>query len=135
VAREANLTEAQFAELMRSKGAPVAQEPKKSSKRAMNSWEREWADALEVRRLAGEVIWWGYEKVKLKLGDGVYYVPDFMVAMQNGGIQFHEIKGHSRALGIAKFKIAASLFPFAEFFMFRKDAKGWITMRRLNGDA
>ena len=33
----------------------------------MNRWEQEYALELEARRQAREILWWGFEAIKLKL--------------------------------------------------------------------
>lgn len=89
----------------------------------MNKTEAEYADALEARKARGEVVWWRYEAITLKLADNTRYTPDFLVMRPDGELQVHETKGgFIREDGWQKLKIAAGLFPF-RFFLCQKRAK------------
>ena len=90
---------------------------------AMNKTEAEYAGMLEARRLRGEVAWWRYEAITLKLADNTRYTPDFLVLLPDGALEIHETKGgYIREDGWLKLKVAAALFPF-RFFMCQKAAK------------
>jgi len=77
----------------------------------MNRWERIHADYLEDLRRRGEIVWWGFEKIKLKLAPKTYYTPDFCVIMNDGKMEFHEVKGFMRDDAAVKIKVAAELIP------------------------
>jgi hypothetical protein len=139
VSREANLTEQQYAEMLKRRDAAVplaGKPPKVSAKRGMNRWEQEYGMELEARRRAGEIKWYGFEPVRLRLADGAFYKPDFMVVQSSGKIQFHEVKGFLRIAANIRFKVAAEAFPFAEFLMIRKrkakEGGGWDLIKHLN---
>lgn len=105
----------------------------------MNKWEEAFArEDLEPRRIVGEIKWYGFEEIKLRLADGTFYTPDFAVINENFRLEFIEVKGFVRDDAMAKFKIAARLFPFARFRMIRKlkisEGGGWETIRDLNAD-
>lgn len=96
---------------------------------AMNKTEAEYAGMLEERRLRGEVAWWRYEAITLKLADNTRYTPDFLVLLPDGVLEIHETKGgFIREDGWLKLKVAAALFPF-RFFLCQKASKknggGW----------
>lgn len=96
---------------------------------AMNKTEAEYAGMLEARRLRGEVAWWRYEAITLKLADNTRYTPDFLVMLPDGVLEIHETKGgFIREDGWLKLKVAAALFPF-RFFLCqkasKKDGGGW----------
>lgn len=90
--------------------------------RGMNRWEREYAAVLETRKLAGEVIWWAFEAITLKLGHDCRYTPDFAVvpAGDMEWIEFHEVKGFWRDDAKVKIRVAAGLFPWARFVVVTK---------------
>lgn len=95
----------------------------------MNKTEAEYAGMLEARRLRGEVAWWRYEAITLKLADNTRYTPDFLVLLPDGALEIHETKGgYIREDGWLKLKVAAALFPF-RFFLCqkasKKDGGGW----------
>jgi len=96
---------------------------------AMNKTEAEYAAMLQARTSQGEILWWRYEAVTLKLADNTRYTPDFLVMRADGTLEIHETKGgFVREDGWVKLKIAAALFPF-RFFLCQKQAKkaggGW----------
>lgn len=90
---------------------------------------------LEARKRAGEIRWYGFEPVRLRLADGAFYKPDYMV-VTNAGVEFHEVKGFLRIAANIRFKVAAEAFPFAQFLMYRKrkarDGGGWDIIKHLN---
>jgi len=95
----------------------------------MNKTEAEYAVMLNARQNSGEILWWRYEAVTLKLADNTRYTPDFLVMRADGSLEIHETKGgFVREDGWVKLKIAAALFPF-RFFLCQKQAKkaggGW----------
>ncbi len=88
----------------------------------MNKTEAEYDIVLDTRRHLGEVVWYKFEGVKLRLADNTFYTPDFAVMLTSGEMQLHEVKGHWQDDARAKIKIAADLYPF-EFIAVRKRAK------------
>jgi hypothetical protein len=112
----------------------------------MNKTELAYSLELEARKQAGEIRWYSFEAMNLRLTGRTYYRPDFLVVTQQmdatgawrEAFQFHEIKGYAaKDDALVKFKVAAELFPFFEFFMLRKrrerDGGGWELMKHLNG--
>lgn len=96
----------------------------------MNRTEAEYAALLEQLRVAGEVVWYRFEGLKLRLADNTFYSPDFAVMRADGLMECHEVKGFWRDDARAKIKIAAELYPF-RFLAVQKLAKkaggGWKT--------
>lgn len=80
---------------------------------AMNKSEAAYAALLEARKHAGEVAWFKFEGIKLRLADNTFYTPDFAVMLADGRMECHEVKGFWTDDGRAKIKIAADLYPFA----------------------
>jgi hypothetical protein len=78
----------------------------------MNKLETAYAALLEVRRAAGEVAWFAYEGIKLKLAPATFLTPDFIVMLTGGEIELHEVKGFMEDDAAVKLKVAATLFPF-----------------------
>ena len=121
------------------KVAPKASSVKVRKPRGMNQWEAAFArEELEPRRLIGEIQWYGFEAMKIRLADGAHYTPDFAVLESSGALWFAEIKGFAREAAVVRFKVAAETTPF-EFRMCRKkkiaEGGGWELMRCLNGGA
>lgn len=84
----------------------------------MNKTERRYSEALEARRLAGEVARWDYEPMKLRLADRAWWTPDFRVVLTDGTVELHEVKGRKGSSYYAtekarlKLRLAAELHPF-----------------------
>jgi hypothetical protein len=94
-----------------------------------NNTEKEYEQLLTARLHAGEIAWFKFEGIKLRLADNTFYTPDFAVMLSNGQMEMHEVKGRWLDDARAKIKIAAELFPF-RFIAITKAAKknggGWV---------
>lgn len=100
---------------VRAKAAPAA--------RGMNKWERSYADFLEAQRKAGSVLWWDFERIRIRVGKGAWYKCDFAV-LRADGLSFEEVKGHWREAAKVRIKAAADLLPFP-FYVVRPGHGGW----------
>lgn len=92
---------------------------------AMNKTEERYASVLEQRRLAGEISWWGFEPLKLRLAKATFYSPDFMVLDGDGLVEMHEVKGHWEDDARVKIKVAAERFPMFRFVAVSQVHGGW----------
>lgn len=94
----------------------------------LNKTEEAYRQHLEARRMAGEVAWYRFEGVKLRLADNTFYSPDFAVMLVGGQMQMHEVKGFWTDDARVKIKVAADQYPF-EFIAVKAAAKrdggGW----------
>ena len=101
----------------------------------LNSTEQGYQDFLAARLQAGDLAWFGFEAIKLRLADLTFYTPDFVVITSEGFIEVHEVKGHWEDDARVKFKVAARLFPWAEFVAVKKRAKrdggGFVEVERI----
>lgn len=95
----------------------------------MNKTEAAYAAHLEGLRIAGEVQWYRFEGVNLRLADATFYRPDFAVMAGDGVMEMHEVKGFWTDDARVKIKVAASQYPF-RFIAFKAVAKsrggGWV---------
>jgi len=95
----------------------------------MNKSEAAYAEALKLQVASGDVAWFKFEGVKLRLADNTFYTPDFAVMLSGGEMEMHEVKGFWQDDARAKIKIAADMFPF-RFIALRvrskKDGGGWV---------
>lgn len=97
----------------------------------MNKTEAEYAQLLDARKYAGEVAWWKFEGLRLRLGDGCGYTPDFSVMLQDGMMECHEVKGAKaifRDDAKVKVKVAAQMYPFRFIVVYpipKKKGGGW----------
>lgn len=96
-----------------------------------NNTEKAYGQVLELRKRAGEVLWYAFEGIKLRLADNTSYTPDFAVMLSDRTIELHEVKG---APGIftddarVKVKVAAEKFPFRFIVAYprkKRDGGGW----------
>lgn len=92
--------------------------PVKQRKRGMNGLETAYASHLEGRKAVGQIDWYEFEPMRLKLADGTYYRPDFAV-LRGLELEFHECKGFFREAARVRLNVAAAKFPFA-FYLVKK---------------
>lgn len=93
----------------------------------MNKTEAAYADHLELRRRAGELAWFKFEAITLRLADhATSYKPDFFVMLADGTLEVHEVKGHWTDDARVKIKVAASLYPFRFLAIKRERGGAWL---------
>lgn len=85
-----------------------------------SKWEEQYAAVLELRKAAGEVLWYKYEGLRFKLANGAMYSPDFPLVTADGTLEIHEVKGQWREAAKVRWKIVREQFPF----VFRLVQKG-----------
>ena len=91
----------------------------------MNNTEKLYVARLELRKHIGEVLWYEFEAINLRLGDNLFYKPDFLVMTSDRSLQVHEVKGgYVTDDAIMKIKAASAKFPF-DFYMFKYQKKEW----------
>lgn len=78
----------------------------------MNDTEKAYAERLEWLKRAGDVLWWRFGVINLKIAEDCFYRTDFAVLLSSGNIEIHETKGHWTDDALVKIKVAAELFPF-----------------------
>jgi len=87
----------------------------------MNNTERRWAQRLDA---SGEVLWWAYETVRIRYGEGGWHSPDFVLCRLDGSLEVHETKGgHMTDAGRTRFKAAAKALPVARWLMVMQRGK------------
>lgn len=94
----------------------------------MNETEAAYAQTLEYRRRLGEILWYSFEGVTLKLATGCRYTPDFAVMLATGELQMHEVKGYWQDDAKAKIKVAAEKFPMKFIAVYKQPKRsggGW----------
>lgn len=95
---------------------------------AMNKTEAAYGEHLEALKHAGQILWYRFEGLKLRLADNTFYTPDFAVMAASGELQCHEVKGFWQDDARAKIKIAADMYPMrfvAVKALAKKDGGGW----------
>lgn len=93
-----------------------------------NKLEAAYADYLEGRKQAGEILWYKFEGIKLRLADNCFYNPDFAVMLSSGEMEMHECKGFMRDDAAVKIKVAVEEYPFRFVLVYANPKKyggGW----------
>lgn len=87
----------------------------------MNKTERAYADVLYTQMLGGEILAYKFEAIKLRLGEGAWYTPDFLVVKPER-FEIHEVKGKFfREAAKVRIKVAAETYPHFKFYVVRMD--------------
>ncbi|AEJ01248.1 hypothetical protein Nit79A3_1416 [Nitrosomonas sp. Is79A3] len=94
----------------------------------MNKTEIAYSQHLEALKSCGEIVWWKFEAIKLRLADSTFYTVDFFVMKASGELEAHEVKGYWMDDARVKIKVAAGLYPFRFIAVQKKSNKqggGW----------
>lgn len=94
----------------------------------LNKTEIAYSEHLNRLQYAGDVLWFKFEGVKLRLADNTFYSPDFAVMLATGELEMHEVKGFWQEDARVKIKVAADMYPFrfiAVKVKAKKDGGGW----------
>lgn len=91
----------------------------------MNKTEALYADQLDYEKRAGDVLWWAFEPMKLRLADKTYYTVDFLVMIADGTLECREVKGHWEDDARVKWKVAAEQYPIFRFVAITRVKKKW----------
>ncbi|HEX7906244.1 MAG TPA: DUF1064 domain-containing protein [Chitinophagaceae bacterium] len=78
----------------------------------MNKTEAAYSQHLQNLQKSGEVIWFEFEPINLKLADKCFYRVDFLVMTKTRHLECHEVKGFWTDDALVKIKTAAAKFPF-----------------------
>jgi hypothetical protein len=96
-----------------------------------NPTEKRYAAHLEQRKQAGEILWYLFEGIKLKLAPKTFLTVDYAVMTADRQLEMHDVKG-ARAIfsddAKVKMKVATDKFPFVFKVAFPKkprDGGGW----------
>ena len=94
----------------------------------MNQTEAAYSEHLRALQHAGEILWFRFEGIKLRLADNTFYTPDFAVLAADGVMEMREVKGFWQDDARAKIKIAADQYPFRFIAIkarTKKEGGGW----------
>lgn len=82
----------------------------------MNKTEAAYeAEVLKPALMAGDVLWYRFEGVKLRLADNTFLTMDFAVMLADHTLEMHDVKGSPRIFqddAKVKIKVAAEMYPF-----------------------
>jgi hypothetical protein len=105
--------------------------PKPATPVGPNGWERQYAEHLDALKRAGEVLWWSTQAVRVRIGDGAFFKPDFLVVWRDGRTTVDEVKGHEREAAVVRFKAAAMAVPVWGWRMLRRQGGAWVVTREI----
>lgn len=94
---------------------------------AMNRTEAAYAQYLEQLKHAGEILWYRFEGVKLRLADNTFLTVDFAVLNKDMQLEMREVKGFMLDDANVKIKVAADQYPFAFKVIRRMRGGVWTT--------
>lgn len=82
------------------------------AKSDMNGTEQAFAALLTERERSGEVLWWKFHVIKVRLADGAWYEPDFLVMHADRTLWIYETKGgFTTEKGQLKIRACAEVLP------------------------
>lgn len=98
----------------------------------MNKTEAAYAARLRALQAAGEVLWYRFEGVKLRLANNTFLTVDFAVLRSDGQFELHDCKG-AKAIytddAKVKMKVAAEMYPFVFVVAYprpKREGGGWL---------
>lgn len=91
----------------------------------MNKTESAYANYLEMQKTMGEVLWYSFEPMNLRIASKCFYKIDFLVMAANGQLECHEVKGFWTDDALVKIKAAAEKFPFRFISVMLKEGN-WV---------
>lgn len=106
--------------------------------RTQNKTEAAYAQHLELLRIAGDILYYGFEVVKVKVGHDCWLTPDFLIMNRDGSLALHDTKGATKTKGkqpeetyyaeedaVVKARSVGAGFPIPMFFVFRRHDGEW----------
>lgn len=107
------------------KGRDNSKYGKRHTPGVMNGTEKAYAEILEGRKRAGEIIEWWFEAVTFKLANDTRYTSDFAILFADGSMEFVDAKGGGPIdpKSLVKIKCAAEKFYQFKFVIEQKLSK------------
>lgn len=99
-------------------------------KGSMNQTEAAYAEHLEARKLAGEILDYKFHPMNIRLAKNTFYEVDFLVLAADMGLEIHETKGgFTSDKGQLKIKLVGETMPWFRMLKVTKKLKreggGW----------
>jgi hypothetical protein len=93
-----------------------------------NKLEAEYDAFLNQQLQAGQILWYRFEGIKLRLADNTFLTMDFAVMNADCRLELHDVKGFFLDDAKVKVKVAADQYPFHFVIAYKrpkKDGGGW----------
>lgn len=92
----------------------------------MNKTEQKYSWILEGLKRTGIVRRWEFQGIRLKLADGAWYRPDFLLWKCDDTMECIETKGgFIREAALVRYKVARGQYPIFRFRMLQYKEKTW----------
>lgn len=93
-----------------------------------NKTEKAFENYLHLLHKTGEILWFKFESIKLRLADNTFFTVDFFVVNKNNELEAYEVKGSKFIFqddAKVKIKVAAETFPFKFFVVYPQKGGAW----------
>lgn len=94
-----------------------------------NQTEQRYEDEiLRPAMIAGEILWYRFEGIKLRLADNTFLTVDYAVLPKSGVLTMVDVKGGAAVVqedARVKMRVAADSYPFAFQLAFPVKGGGW----------
>jgi hypothetical protein len=90
-----------------------------------SSLERQYADYLHTLMRVGEIQFYQFEPVRLIIGKDCTWQPDFLVMLNDGTLEWHEVKGRRREDAMIKIRVAVKQFHWWKFVLVEHKRGVW----------
>lgn len=87
----------------------------------LNKTEKAYEAHLQRMVLAGVIVWYRFEPLRMVLAARTTYTPDFLVQLADGHLEVHEVKGFWTDDARVKIKVAAQMLPVFRFVAIKMD--------------
>ena len=105
--------------------ATVVSAPKALASPYRSKLEASYADYLELQRIGGQIRWWAFEPIKIRLpAKRCWYTVDFLVRTLDR-LEGHEVKGFPREEAMLKLKLAARAASWLPLVLVKRSGKTW----------
>lgn len=99
--------------------------------RGMNKNERSYAAHLEGLYLSRQILWYGYEAVRVRIGHDCFLTPDFLVMYPDHRLELHELKGrkgksfYAEEDAVVKARAVGARFPIPIYIIWQQTDGTW----------
>lgn len=99
--------------------------------RGMNRTEQSYATYLEGLYLSRQILWYGYEAVRVRIGHDCFLTPDFLVMYPDHRLELHELKGrkgkgfYAEEDAVVKARAVGSRFPIPIYIIWQQPDGSW----------